>query len=84
MSQRNATTLATRAGGQPEITWRTVNSPRPHRGSPLERLQRLRLLRLRACTNRRVAYFSRNGVKAVQSLRGFASAKSCQPIGAAS
>ena len=46
MSQRNATTLATRAGGQPKITWRNVNSPRPHRGSPLERLQRLRLLRL--------------------------------------
>jgi hypothetical protein len=47
MSQRNATTLATRADGQPKITWRNVNSPRPHRGSPLERLQRLlRLLLL--------------------------------------
>ena len=31
MSQRNATTLATRADGQPKITWRNVNSP-PHIG----------------------------------------------------
>jgi hypothetical protein len=46
MSQRNATILATRADGQPKITWRNVNSPRPHMGSPLERLQRLRLFRL--------------------------------------
>ena len=46
MSQRNVTTLATRADDQPKITWLNVNCPRPHRGSPLERLQRLRLLRL--------------------------------------
>ncbi len=35
MSQRNATTLATRADGQPKITWRTVNSPRPIWAAPL-------------------------------------------------
>ena len=33
MSQRYATTLATRADGQPKITWRNVNSPRPHIGT---------------------------------------------------
>jgi hypothetical protein len=44
MSQRNVTILVTRADGQPMITLRNVNSPRPHRGSLLERLHRLRLL----------------------------------------
>ena len=46
MSQRNATNLATRADGQPKIIWLNVDSPRPHRGSSVERLQRLRLLQL--------------------------------------
>jgi hypothetical protein len=48
MRQRYATTLATRADSQPKITWLNVDSPRPHRGSSGERLQRLRLLQLRA------------------------------------
>jgi hypothetical protein len=39
---------------------------------------------LRACANRQVAYVTRSCVKAIKSLRELPSAKSCQPIGAAS
>ena len=49
MSQRNATNLATRADGQPKIIWLNVDSPRPHRGGSVERLQRLRLLHNLVC-----------------------------------
>src|SRR3712207_4282765 len=39
---------------------------------------------LRACANRRVEYVTRSYAKAIQSLRELPSAKSFQPIGAAS
>jgi hypothetical protein len=42
------------------------------------------MTRLRACANRQVAYVTRSCVKAIKSLRELPSAKSCQPIGAAS
>jgi len=66
------------------LGWTTPRVRHPEQADLWTWLMVVAFTQLRACANRRVAYVTRACVKAIKSLRELPSAKSCQPIGAAS